>query len=168
MFLIFIFLLSLLHLNPSTAQGFIFVSSVIQGDEDAPSSPSRLRNLYHLSLGGIKINPSCLKNIQSKILPWMESPAEAIRCYDTVSTQSSSLCISTPRCPFSCMCSNGTGPPRLETSPPIPLHQTPENENWVVPILPDYSNESDGSDIKLCMKGIVQEKCSFRFQDFAL
>ncbi|CAA2963122.1 Hypothetical predicted protein [Olea europaea subsp. europaea] len=93
---------------------------------------------------GIKINPSCLKNIQSKILPWMESPAGAIRCYDT---------------------DRSTTPRDISTNP---TPSTPENENWVVPILPDYSNESDGSDIKLCMKGIVQEKCSFRFQDFAL
>lgn len=117
---------------------------------------------------GIKINPSCLKNIQSKILPWMESPAGAIRCYDTVSLRQEFSLLKHTKMPILMhvfQWDRSTTPRDISTNP---TPSTPENENWVVPILPDYSNESDGSDIKLCMKGIVQEKCSFRFQDFAL
>ncbi|CAI9774485.1 unnamed protein product [Fraxinus pennsylvanica] len=148
-----------------TEEGFIYISSVIQGDEDAPSSRSRLRNLYHQSLGASRILVvSRISN--QKILPWMVSPAGAIRCYDTVSlSQKLSLHKHTkvPILMHVFLWDRSITHRDISTNP---TPSTPENDNRVLPILPDYSNESTGSDIM--HERDSAGECSFRFQVFAL
>ncbi|EPS66853.1 hypothetical protein M569_07922, partial [Genlisea aurea] len=67
-----------------TQEGFIYISSVIQGDDDAPSARSGLTRLYGRATFAEKL--LVVSRISNrKVLPWMVSPTGAIRCYDTVS-----------------------------------------------------------------------------------
>ncbi|XP_047325991.1 uncharacterized protein LOC124929634 [Impatiens glandulifera] len=67
-----------------TEEGFIYISSVIDGDENAPSSRSGLCNLHKEAMKASKLLVvSRLGN--QKVLPWITSSTGAIRCYDTVS-----------------------------------------------------------------------------------
>ncbi|CAA7407975.1 unnamed protein product [Spirodela intermedia] len=70
-----------------TQEGFIFVSSVANEDDeddDSPATRSGLRDLYREAVrAGKHLVISRVSN--EKILPWMVSPSGAIRCFDTVS-----------------------------------------------------------------------------------
>ncbi|KAL2557210.1 hypothetical protein Fot_01949 [Forsythia ovata] len=148
-----------------TEEGFIYISSVIEGDVNAPSSLSRLRNLYHQSVGLSKILVvSRISN--QKILPWMVSPKGAIRCYDTVTlSQKLSLHRHTkvPILMHVFLWDGSITPRDISTNPPS---SSPENENRVFPTLPEYSNKSGGPDI--IHERDTAGECSFRFHDFAL
>ncbi|XP_004295212.1 PREDICTED: uncharacterized protein LOC101303311 [Fragaria vesca subsp. vesca] len=67
-----------------TEEGFIYVSSVADGDENAPSSRSGLSNLYKEAVQASRLLVVSRVSNQ-KVLPWMVSSTGAIRCYDTVS-----------------------------------------------------------------------------------
>ncbi|EYU42884.1 hypothetical protein MIMGU_mgv1a011958mg [Erythranthe guttata] len=65
-----------------TEEGFIYISSVVEADN--PSERSGLSSLYkQASLASRLLVVSRISN--RKVLPWMVSPAGAIRCFDTVS-----------------------------------------------------------------------------------
>ncbi|KAL8055440.1 hypothetical protein ABFX02_04G056100 [Erythranthe guttata] len=65
-----------------TEEGFIYISSVVEADN--PSERSGLNNLYkQASQASRLLVVSRISN--RKVLPWMVSPAGAIRCFDTVS-----------------------------------------------------------------------------------
>lgn len=65
-------------------QGFIYISSVIEGAEDVPSARSGLSSLYkQASQSARLLVVSRISN--QKVLPWMVSATGAIRCFDTVS-----------------------------------------------------------------------------------
>ncbi|KAL7126861.1 hypothetical protein ABFS83_14G214700 [Erythranthe nasuta] len=67
-----------------TQEGFIYISSVIQGNDDVPSSRSGLSNMHEQANRTSRLLVvSRISN--QKILPWMVSTTGAIRCYDTVS-----------------------------------------------------------------------------------
>ncbi|KAJ0714164.1 hypothetical protein HanPI659440_Chr13g0486461 [Helianthus annuus] len=67
-----------------TEEGFIHVTSIIDQDEDSPSTRSGLGSLYiEARKARKKLIISRISN--QKVLPWMVSPEGAIRCYDTVS-----------------------------------------------------------------------------------
>ncbi|PKI34748.1 hypothetical protein CRG98_044854 [Punica granatum] len=67
-----------------TEEGFIYISSVIDGDDDAPSTRSGLQNLYREAIS--KSQLLAVSRISNqKVLPWIASSTGAIRCYDTVS-----------------------------------------------------------------------------------
>ncbi|PHT68347.1 hypothetical protein T459_27834 [Capsicum annuum] len=67
-----------------TEEGFIHISSVIEVDEDAPSTRSGLSNLYKEAIKECKLLVvSRISN--QKVLPWIVSPTGAVRCFDTVS-----------------------------------------------------------------------------------
>ncbi|XP_076894323.1 uncharacterized protein LOC143546560 [Bidens hawaiensis] len=67
-----------------TEEGFIYVTSIIDQDEDSPSTRSGLSSLYIEAKKARKqLIISRISN--QKVLPWMVSPEGAIRCYDTVS-----------------------------------------------------------------------------------
>lgn len=65
-------------------QGFIFVSSVIDGHEDLPAKRSGLSNLYKIAANSSKLLVVSRVSDQ-KVLPWLVSSTGAIRCFDTVS-----------------------------------------------------------------------------------
>ncbi|KAL8035069.1 hypothetical protein ABFX02_12G073200 [Erythranthe guttata] len=65
-----------------TEEGFIYISSVVEADN--PLERSGLSSLYkQASLASRLLVVSRISN--RKVLPWMVSPAGAIRCFDTVS-----------------------------------------------------------------------------------
>ncbi|KAL0390835.1 UNVERIFIED_CONTAM: hypothetical protein Scaly_0440600 [Sesamum calycinum] len=67
-----------------TEEGFIYISSVIQGNDDVPSARSGLSNLHEQATRAHQLLVvSRISN--QKVLPWMVSPTGAIRCFDTVS-----------------------------------------------------------------------------------
>ncbi|KAL0460994.1 UNVERIFIED_CONTAM: hypothetical protein Slati_0726600 [Sesamum latifolium] len=67
-----------------TEEGFIYISSVIQGNNDVPSARSGLSNLHEQATRAHRLLVvSRISN--QKVLPWMVSPTGAIRCFDTVS-----------------------------------------------------------------------------------
>ncbi|KAJ7980748.1 Cobyric acid synthase [Quillaja saponaria] len=67
-----------------TEEGFIFISSVIDGNENDPAKRSGLSSLYRVATDASKLLVVSRVSNQ-KVLPWMVSSTGAIRCYDTVS-----------------------------------------------------------------------------------
>ncbi|KAK4773582.1 hypothetical protein SAY87_028601 [Trapa incisa] len=67
-----------------TEEGFIYISSVIDGDDDAPSTRSGLRTLYREAMSKSQLLVVTRVSNQ-KVLPWIVSSTGAVRCYDTVS-----------------------------------------------------------------------------------
>ncbi|KAJ1280734.1 hypothetical protein BS78_04G255600 [Paspalum vaginatum] len=69
-----------------TEEGFIYISSVMEGDVDraVPSTRSGLRDLYREAKRASKLLVISRVSGQ-KVLPWMVSTSGAIRCFDTVS-----------------------------------------------------------------------------------
>ncbi|KAJ6346666.1 hypothetical protein OIU76_003365 [Salix suchowensis] len=67
-----------------TEEGFIYISSVMDADENTPSTRSGLSNLYEEAKSASRLLVvSRLSN--QKVLPWMVSSTGAVRCFDTVS-----------------------------------------------------------------------------------
>ncbi|KAI4381250.1 hypothetical protein MLD38_007342 [Melastoma candidum] len=67
-----------------TEEGFIYISSVIEGDENAPSARSGLSQLHREATASSRLLIVSRVSNQ-KVLPWIVSSTGAIRCYDTVS-----------------------------------------------------------------------------------
>ncbi|XP_054777635.1 disease resistance protein At4g27190-like isoform X2 [Prosopis cineraria] len=67
-----------------TEEGFIFISSVTDHEENLPSTRSGLCNLYKIATETSRLLVVSRVSNQ-KVLPWMVSSTGAIRCYDTVS-----------------------------------------------------------------------------------
>lgn len=69
-----------------TEEGFIYISSVVEGDVERamPSTRSGLRDLYREAKRASKLLVISRVSGQ-KVLPWMVSTSGAIRCFDTVS-----------------------------------------------------------------------------------
>ncbi|XP_077214931.1 uncharacterized protein LOC143849680 [Tasmannia lanceolata] len=68
-----------------TEEGFIYISSVIDDDEnEVASTRSGLRQLYKEAMGASKL--LVISRVSNeKVLPWMVSSTGAVRCFDTVS-----------------------------------------------------------------------------------
>ncbi|KAL2487889.1 hypothetical protein Fot_41238 [Forsythia ovata] len=167
-----------------TEEGFIYISSVIEGDADTPSSRSGLSNLYKQAFTASRLLVVCRISNQ-KVLPWMVSPTGAIRCFDTVSlSQKLSLhrhaqvpilmhvFIWDPTVNFANVGSirsraMSTNPPASPKEVPI---IRPPNENQVLPLpLEEGSTESRGSDEpNIVLARDTAGELSFRFHDFAL
>ncbi|KAI4386266.1 hypothetical protein MLD38_004212 [Melastoma candidum] len=67
-----------------TEEGFIYISSVMEGDESAPSARSGLSQLHREATASSRLLIVSRVSNQ-KVLPWIVSSTGAIRCYDTVS-----------------------------------------------------------------------------------
>ncbi|XP_020091174.1 uncharacterized protein LOC109712161 [Ananas comosus] len=69
-----------------TEEGFIYISSVVEDDQDneTPSTRSGLRDLYREAKSASKLLVISRVSNQ-KMLPWMASSSGGIRCFDTVS-----------------------------------------------------------------------------------
>ncbi|KAL9256422.1 hypothetical protein AKJ16_DCAP13212 [Drosera capensis] len=65
-------------------EGFIYISSVVEGDDDAPSARSGLCDLYRDAVKASKLLVVSRINNQ-KVLPWIVAATGGIRCFDTVS-----------------------------------------------------------------------------------
>lgn len=69
-----------------TEEGFIYISSVVDDDEDneAPSTRSGLRDLFRRAKEASKL--LIISRVSNeKVLPWMISSSGAVRCFDTIS-----------------------------------------------------------------------------------
>ncbi|KAL8545202.1 hypothetical protein ACS0TY_005407 [Phlomoides rotata] len=147
-----------------TQEGFIYISSVIEGEKDSPSARSGLSNLYkQASASSRRLVVSRISN--QKVLPWMVSPTGAIRCFDTVSlSQKLSLHRHTGM-PilfhlFTWDSTANTGsirPPAMSSPTPTEMPLPPQHDS-------DESN--DGHDI--ARERNTAGEFSFRHHDFAL
>ncbi|KAL1539607.1 hypothetical protein AAHA92_24067 [Salvia divinorum] len=170
-----------------TQEGFIYISSVIEGADEAPSARSGLSNLYkQASQSSRLLVVSRISN--QKVLPWMVSATGAIRCFDTVSLSQKLSLHRHTRVPIlvhvflwdrSANNANvGSIRARaMSTSPPSPpsteahLEMTARSENRGVEEEDDDLDDedtvaSDGQDITI--ERDTAGEFSFRLHDFAL
>ncbi|WCJ36943.1 hypothetical protein M5689_018111 [Euphorbia peplus] len=173
-----------------TEEGFIYISSVIDGDEDTPSKRSGLNNLYKEAMSASKLLVVSRVSNQ-KVLPWMVSSTGAIRCYDTVSLSQKLSLHRHAKVPIllhiflwdrtlTPPAATSAGRNRSTVSPPImhlpshgdqtqvvahvlPLPRHP-NENQVAPLPP--TEVSTGPEFRL--ERDTAGEVSFRFHDFSL
>ncbi|GMN26453.1 hypothetical protein TIFTF001_001310 [Ficus carica] len=168
-----------------TEEGFIYVSSVIDGNEDVPSSRSGLYNLYKQGMDTSRLLVVSRVSNQ-KVLPWMVSSTGAIRCYDTVSLSQKLSLHRHAKVPIiihaflwdRALISTGVNqarvraasPPGLPLPPEIQLARQP-NENQVLPLSPEEDHDSGGDVSNSREPRLVRDtagELSFRFHDFAL
>ncbi|XP_051193002.1 uncharacterized protein [Lolium perenne] len=162
-----------------TEEGFLYISSVIENDDDlpAPSTRSGIRDLYREAKRASKLlvisRVSC-----RKVLPWMVSTSGAIRCFDTVSlSQKLSLHRHALRPILLHVLmwdASAPAPARVQGEPPCP---TPQPSPSFAEVLrqnsfawvddQDQQEQADGE------QGLVQGRdtagdASFRFHNFSL
>lgn len=162
-------------------QGFIYISSVIQGDNEAPSTRSGLGNLYKEATRECKLLVvSRISN--QKVLPWMVSPSGAIRCFDTVSLSQKLSLHRHAKVPIilhlflwdRSVGIPGLGSIRSRAISPMVLPLPPEvvqmarrpNENQVLPLPPHHDDDNGGSQVRI--ERDTAGEFSFRFHDFSL
>ncbi|KAK8695408.1 hypothetical protein V6N13_000570 [Hibiscus sabdariffa] len=161
-----------------TEEGFIYISSVIDDDENVPSTRSGLSTLYREASSASRLLVvSRLSN--QKVLPWIVSSTGAIRCFDTVSlSQKLSLHrhASVPilmhvllwdqslasRGNFSSARQSVPSPSALSLPPEVRLAHQP-NDNQILPLPPDEPSEQPDRRLQRDTAGEV----SFRFHDFS-
>uniref|UniRef100_A0A5B7BLA6 Uncharacterized protein n=1 Tax=Davidia involucrata TaxID=16924 RepID=A0A5B7BLA6_DAVIN len=167
-----------------TEEGFIYISSVIDDDDNAPSTRSGLVNLHKEATRASKLLVVSRVSNQ-KVLPWIVSPTGTIRCFDTVSlSQKLSLhrhakvpilihVFMWDRALASPIGGNtrnrAASPGELSLPPEIQLPSQP-NENQILPLPSEVPNESgvpgDGPELRLERDTAWEQ--SFRFHDFSL
>ncbi|KAF8396100.1 hypothetical protein HHK36_017712 [Tetracentron sinense] len=170
-----------------TEEGFIYISSVIDDDEnDFASTRSGLKDLYKEAVKASKLLVVSRVSNQ-KVLPWIVSSTGAVRCFDTVSlSQNLSLhrhalrpiLIHVLMWDHALASQSGSiAKFRAVSQLPVPLPAEIQlrhhpNESQVLP-LPDevqFPNESgvrgDGPELKL--QRDTAGELSFRFHDFSL
>ncbi|XVE78845.1 hypothetical protein DITRI_Ditri14bG0010900 [Diplodiscus trichospermus] len=167
-----------------TEEGFIYISSVMDGDENVPSTRSGLSTLYKESVRASKLLVvSRLSN--QKVLPWMVSFTGALRCFDIVSLSQKLSLHRHANMPIlmhvllwdQSLVSRGFGSARLRVPSPSVLPLPSEvrlahkpNDNQILPMPPEEPNESivtsDQPDRRL--QRDTAGEVSFRFHDFSL
>lgn len=84
-----------------TEEGFIYISSVLQDDNDSetPSTRSGMHNLFNRAREASKL--LVISRVSNeKVLPWMISSSGAIRCFDTLSISQKLSLSRYPLCSF--------------------------------------------------------------------
>ncbi|XP_048140595.1 uncharacterized protein LOC115738285 isoform X2 [Rhodamnia argentea] len=170
-----------------TEEGFIYISTVIDGDENVPSTRSGLSNLYREATSSSRLLVVSRVSNQ-KVLPWIVSSTGAVRCYDTVSLSQKLSLHRHAKVPILMHIflwdrslvpmSRGSSrlrmahsrPPAMALGPPeAHLSQQP-NENQVQPLPFDLSDDdiviNDNPQYRL--ERDTAGEASFRFHDFAL
>lgn len=158
-----------------TEEGFIYISSVLAGDDDTPSSRSGLHDLFKQSSNENRL--LVISRISNqKVLPWIVSPSGAIRCFDTVSLSQKLSLHRHAKVPIlvhvflwdrsvgtanvGSIRSRSISPPMLPLPPEVRPSQRP-NENQVMPIPQEGLDESR-------LQRDTAGEFSFRFHDFSL
>lgn len=174
-----------------TEEGFIYISSVIEAEDDAPSARSGLSDLYkQASQSSRLLVVSRISN--HKVLPWMVSSTGAIRCFDTVSLSQKLSLHRHARVPILLRVflwdrsanNANVGSIRaraMSTSPPSSpstethLGMTTANENQVVPLpTEEDSDEEEKEESRvndapvITLERDTAGEFSFRQHDFAL
>lgn len=165
-----------------TEEGFIYISSVIDGDDNAASTRSGLSNLYKEAARASKrLVISRVSN--QKVLPWIVSTTGAVRCFDTISlSQKLSLHLHA-RVPITlhfflwdrslASSSGATTRIRVSSSSPSALQFPPgmqfssnPSANQIVPLPSEVPSE--GEIVENRVDRDTTGEGSFRFRDFAL
>lgn len=169
-----------------TEEGFIHISSVNEGDEDAPSSRSGLSNLYKEAMKECKLLVvSRISN--QKVLPWIVSPTGAVRCFDTVSLSQKLSLHRHAKVPIlmhvflwdrSVPVPNGGNINRSRTISPTMLpplapevrlaRQPNDNQVMPLPLEVEYERGSHSDESELRHDRDTAGESSFRFHDFSL
>ncbi|THF99364.1 hypothetical protein TEA_010903 [Camellia sinensis var. sinensis] len=167
-----------------TEEGFIYISSVIDSDDNAPSTRSGLSNLYNEATRASKLLVVSRVSNQ-KVLPWIVSPTGAVRCFDTVSLSQKLSLHRHARVPIllhvflwdrdlaSTTGSNtrfrATSPSVLPLPPEIQLVHLP-NENQFVPLPSEVPSGSEVLDDRTenRLDRDTAGEFSFRLHDFSL
>ncbi|KAH7543580.1 uncharacterized protein LOC107412628 isoform X2 [Ziziphus jujuba] len=169
-----------------TDEGFVYISSVIDGNENVPSCRSGLSNLYKEAREASRLLVvSRIAN--QKILPWMVSSTGAVRCFDTVSLSQKLSLHRHAKVPIflhvflwdRSLTSSSGSQTRFRAATPSVLPFPPEvqltrqaNESQIQPLSPDdvqgerRSGAGERSEMKL--ERDTAGELSFRFHDFAL
>ncbi|KAJ6961352.1 hypothetical protein NC652_000307 [Populus alba x Populus x berolinensis] len=169
-----------------TEEGFIYVSSVMDDDDNVPSTRSGLSNLYKEATSSSRLLVvSRLSN--QKVLPWMVSSTGAVRCFDTVSLSQKLSLHRHAKVPFlihvllwdgtlpSRPNAGGSGrfrsvsPPVMPLPPEIQLARQP-SQNQIQP-LPAADIPSDvvvGNEADIRLDRDTAGETSFRFHYFSL
>ncbi|XP_030942138.1 uncharacterized protein LOC115967222 [Quercus lobata] len=168
-----------------TEEGFIFISSVIDDDENAPSTRSGLQNLYKEATNSSRLLVvSRIAN--QKVLPWLVSSTGAIRCFDTVSLSQKLSLHRHAKVPITIHVllwdrslavpsgangSRAATPSVMQLPPEVQLSCRPD-ENQIELLPPEVPSDSSrvvgdhGPEITL--ERDTSGEASFRFHDFAL
>ncbi|XP_057483203.1 uncharacterized protein LOC130769964 [Actinidia eriantha] len=171
-----------------TEEGFIYISSVIDGDDNAPSTRSGLSNLYKEATSACKLLVVSRVSNQ-KVLPWIVSPTGAVRCFDTVSLSQKLSLHRHARVPIllhmflwdrtSASMSRTTtrlrppppsSPSALQLPPGIQVPRTP-NENQILPLPSEVPGGSEVMGDRPDQNRLDRDTAgefSFRFHDFSL
>ncbi|KNA25820.1 hypothetical protein SOVF_003000 [Spinacia oleracea] len=161
-----------------TEEGFIYISSVVEGDENAPSTRSGLSDLYKEASRDSNLVVISRVNNQ-KILPWIVSPSSGIQCYDTVSLSQKLSLHRHARAPllFHVLLQDSRLVSQRSQSGPTPLAMPlwPSNQNQPPPpppptIHPGAGITITGDEIEIDL-GLSRDTAgeeSFRFHDFKL
>ncbi|KAI4322069.1 hypothetical protein L6164_021792 [Bauhinia variegata] len=157
-----------------TEEGFIFISSVIDGQDNAAATRSGLSNLYKAATETSRLLVVSRVSNQ-KVLPWMVSSTGAIRCYDTVSLSQKLSLHRHTKVPIlmhlflwdRALATSSGGSARFRgISPsvqPLPPEARKPNENQVNPLFPPESSDSAPR-----LERDTAGDLSFRFHDFSL
>ncbi|GAB2276984.1 hypothetical protein Dimus_011693 [Dionaea muscipula] len=168
-------------------EGFIYISSVVEGDEDTPSARSGLCELYRDAAKASKLLIVSRINNQ-KVLPWIVAPTGTIRCFDTVSLSQKLSLHRYAKVPIilhvfmwdqesSVPTSQGGSPRRRSrlnfSIPPLPQFQLPlpPNVNRVQPSPSELPGEAKASSNETGLKldrEIMAGERSFRFDDLRI
>ncbi|GFZ18195.1 hypothetical protein Acr_26g0014640 [Actinidia rufa] len=171
-----------------TEEGFIYISSVIDGDDNAPSTRSGLSNLYKEATRASKLLVVSRVSNQ-KVLPWIVSPTGAVRCFDTVSLSQKLSLHRHARVPIllhmflwdrALASTNGTttrlrpSPPSSPSALPLPpgiqVPRTP-NENQILPFPSEVPSGSEVMGDRTDQSRLDRDtagELSFRFHNFSL
>ncbi|KAI4334595.1 hypothetical protein L6164_019266 [Bauhinia variegata] len=163
-----------------TEEGFIFISSVFDGQEDVAVTRSGLRDLYKLATETRRLLVVSRVSNQ-KVLPWMVSSTGAIRCYDTVSLSQKLSLHRHTRVPIlmhvflwdralAKASSSGGGSTRTRSPLEVQLASEP-NENQIHPFFRRTQSSQPISDVSLSGPRLERDtagELSFRFHDFSL
>ncbi|KAG5250037.1 hypothetical protein OIU77_026409 [Salix suchowensis] len=163
-----------------TEEGFIYISSVMDADENTPSTRSGLSNLYEEAKSASRLLVvSRLSN--QKVLPWMVSSTGAVRCFDTVSLSQKLSLHRHAKVPIlihvllwdKTLPSPSSGSARFRSVSPPVLAFPPEiqlarqhSQNQILPLPVDAPNDVvNEADFRLGRD--TAGEASFRFHDFS-
>ncbi|KAJ6428049.1 hypothetical protein OIU84_023463 [Salix udensis] len=150
-----------------TEEGFIYISSVMDDDENVPSTRSGLSNLYKEAKSASRLLVVSRVSNQ-KVLPWMVSSTGAVKCFDTVSlSQKLSLHRHAKAVAGSGLCAR---PPVMAALPPeIQLTRQP-GRNQIQPLTAaDIPNDGVlGNEADIRLDRDTAGETSFRFHCFSL
>ncbi|XP_030456983.1 uncharacterized protein LOC115677879 [Syzygium oleosum] len=170
-----------------TEEGFIYISTVIDDDENAPAPSTRsgLNNLYREATSSSRLLVISRVSNQ-KVLPWIVSSTGAVRCYDTVSLSQKLSLHRHAKVPIlmhvflwdrslfpvsggSSRFRMAHSPPAMALEPEAPLSRQP-HESQVQPLPLNISDDdiviNDNPQYRL--ERDTAGEASFRFHDFAL